>query len=189
MAGDKGCLYWVGQQWSDPSKETAYLFHGAVHICTGSEGTRLEHKGEALSRSKDVSSWKAFEDWFICARVYQLLVLGMVIPPLLGNPYNRYINPYYWVDDHPPTIWKSWEFRRWHTCVAATSSKWSLAWNDYFRYQFLISLCSISEIWCFFAEKPSDQLLNQKLHCILHKFLRKFVQHLWKGFPSNLSVV
>ena len=27
--------------------------------------------------------------------------LGMVIPPLIGNPYNGYINPYYWVDDHP----------------------------------------------------------------------------------------
>ena len=22
-------------------------------------------------------------------------------PPFLGNPYNGYINPYYWVDDHP----------------------------------------------------------------------------------------
>ena len=21
--------------------------------------------------------------------------------PLIGNPYNGYINPYYWVDDHP----------------------------------------------------------------------------------------
>ena len=31
----------------------------------------------------------------------KLLVLGMVIPPLIGNPYNGYINPYYWVDDHP----------------------------------------------------------------------------------------
>ena len=30
-----------------------------------------------------------------------LLVLGMVIQPLIGNPYNGYINPYYWVDDHP----------------------------------------------------------------------------------------
>ena len=36
-----------------------------------------------------------------CARVDQLLVLGMVIQPLIGNPYNGYINPYYWVDDHP----------------------------------------------------------------------------------------
>ena len=25
----------------------------------------------------------------------------MVIQPLIGNPYNGYISPYYWVDDHP----------------------------------------------------------------------------------------
>ena len=25
----------------------------------------------------------------------------MVIPPLIGNPHNGYINPYYLVDDHP----------------------------------------------------------------------------------------
>ena len=31
----------------------------------------------------------------------KLPMLGMVIPPLIGNPYNGYINPYYWVDDHP----------------------------------------------------------------------------------------
>ena len=31
----------------------------------------------------------------------KLLILGMVIQPLIGNPYNGYINPYYWVDDHP----------------------------------------------------------------------------------------
>ena len=31
----------------------------------------------------------------------QLLILGRVIPPLMGNPYNRYINPYYKVNDHP----------------------------------------------------------------------------------------
>ncbi len=30
------------------------------------------------------------------ARVDQLLVLGMVIQPLIGNLYNGYINPYYW---------------------------------------------------------------------------------------------
>ena len=37
----------------------------------------------------------------IWARVDQLLVLGMVIQPLIGNPYNGYINPCYSVDDHP----------------------------------------------------------------------------------------
>ena len=33
----------------------------------------------------------------------KVAILGMVIPPLIGilNPYNWYINPYYWVDDHP----------------------------------------------------------------------------------------
>ena len=37
----------------------------------------------------------------LCEPGSKLLVLGMVIQPLVGNPYNGYINPYYWVDDHP----------------------------------------------------------------------------------------
>ena len=28
----------------------------------------------------------------------KVAILGMVIQPLIGNPF---INPYYWVDDHP----------------------------------------------------------------------------------------
>ena len=36
-----------------------------------------------------------------CEPGSKLVVLGMAIPPLIGNPYNGYINPYYWVDDHP----------------------------------------------------------------------------------------
>ncbi len=36
------------------------------------------------------------------SRVDQLPILGMVIPPLIGNPYNGYINPYYWVDEFIP---------------------------------------------------------------------------------------
>ena len=31
----------------------------------------------------------------------KVAILEMVIPPLIGNPYNGYINPYSWVDDHP----------------------------------------------------------------------------------------
>ena len=31
----------------------------------------------------------------------KLPILGMVIPSLIGNPYNGYINPSYWVDEHP----------------------------------------------------------------------------------------
>ena len=29
------------------------------------------------------------------------LYWGLSKSPLTGNPYNGYINPYYWVDDHP----------------------------------------------------------------------------------------
>ena len=31
----------------------------------------------------------------------KVAILGMVIPPFNRNPYNGYINRYYWVDDHP----------------------------------------------------------------------------------------
>ena len=31
----------------------------------------------------------------------KLIILGMAIPPLIRNPDNGYIKPYYWVDDHP----------------------------------------------------------------------------------------
>ena len=38
----------------------------------------------------------------ICAMVKSRVFLGMGdLPPLIGNPYNGYINPYCWVDDHP----------------------------------------------------------------------------------------
>ena len=30
------------------------------------------------------------------------LYLGMVIQPLIGNPFNGYINPYHWVDEFIP---------------------------------------------------------------------------------------
>ena len=61
----------------------------------------------------------------------KLLVLGMVIQPLIGNPYNGYINPYYWVDDHPllygnngsldpSTYWKCVD---WNLCLNNTYQK------------------------------------------------------------------
>ena len=31
----------------------------------------------------------------------KVAILGMVIPPFNRNPYNGYINPNHWVDDHP----------------------------------------------------------------------------------------
>ena len=32
----------------------------------------------------------------------KVAILGMVIPPLIGNTYNGYINPYYWGDEFIP---------------------------------------------------------------------------------------
>ena len=31
----------------------------------------------------------------------KLRILGIFVPLLTGNPYNGYLNPYYWVDDYP----------------------------------------------------------------------------------------
>ena len=39
--------------------------------------------------------------FFVYVPGSKVLVLGMVIQPSIGNPDNGYINPYYWVDDHP----------------------------------------------------------------------------------------
>ena len=44
--------------------------------------------------------WHLKTKWYI-EPGSKLLVLGIVIQPLKGNPYNGYINPYYSVDDHP----------------------------------------------------------------------------------------
>ena len=40
----------------------------------------------------------------------KVATLGMVIPPFNRNPYNGYINPYYWVDEFIPYYMEiSWE--------------------------------------------------------------------------------
>ena len=63
--------------------------------------------GEFLWRSKYFHIWHVWrgisptDQSFSLVLGSKLLVLGMVIQPLIGNPYNGYINPYYWVDDHP----------------------------------------------------------------------------------------
>ena len=42
---------------------------------------------------------------FMCAMVKSRYI-GDGHPTFNRNPYNGYINPYYWVDDHPPITWK-----------------------------------------------------------------------------------
>ena len=76
-----------------------------------------------------------------CVPGSKLLILGMVIPPWIWNLYNRYINPYYWVDDHPllcgntlsldpGTCWNpfliafSSKIMRWHRQTVFMTSIW-----------------------------------------------------------------
>ena len=86
-------------------------FHG------GENQPATSQRGVRCPRSHLVPTGRRPEDSYhhniqksIWARVDPLLVLGMGnLPPLIGNPYNGHINPYYWVDDHPlysPIIWK-----------------------------------------------------------------------------------
>ena len=50
----------------------------------------------------------------------KLLILGMAIPPLKGNPYNRYIKPYC-VDDRTLPQETNWEFRPFRTYDITTT--------------------------------------------------------------------
>ncbi len=45
---------------------------------------------------------KDMKAWFTCAMVKSRYI-GDGHPTFNRNPYNGYINPYYWVDDHPLT--------------------------------------------------------------------------------------
>ena len=45
-------------------------------------------------------------DFHMCLNGLIVPILGMIMPNFIGNPYNGYINPYYWVDDHQVTIWR-----------------------------------------------------------------------------------
>ncbi len=49
-----------------------------------------------------VSNLQVLGDFLLNEPWSKVAILGMAIPPLIGNPCNNgYINPYYWVDDHP----------------------------------------------------------------------------------------
>ncbi len=74
---------------------------GAVDISTlqTPDPATTSHHGLATTSVLDGGS-PVVHHVYTCARVDQLPILGMVIPPLMGNPYSGYINPYYWVDDH-----------------------------------------------------------------------------------------
>ena len=87
----------------------------------------------------------------------KLLILGMVIPPLVGNPYNRYRKPYYWVDDHPLLYGNNGSLDPAHI------NTHPIHWRR--TSQFLGSLCKSNR-----REKAAKNL-----------FQKKFLGHLLKG--------
>ena len=64
-----------------------------------------------------------------------------LIPPLIVNPYNGYINHYYWVYDHPLLVGTN---GNWSTPALkfTTDSPWSLLTMEFLQF-FLIWLCHL----------------------------------------------
>ena len=69
--------------------------------CSRSKRT-VDHSDPARYQSLDGGgSGVCFS--YVHAMVQSRVILGMGnLPPLIGNPYNGYINPYYWVDEFIP---------------------------------------------------------------------------------------
>lgn len=61
---------------------------------------KIQWKEEMLVEKPTCLQWP-----HLAARVDPLLPLEMVIPPLIWNPYSKYINPDYWVDFPIPLLY------------------------------------------------------------------------------------
>ena len=107
----------------------------------------------------------SYDPSHVCQGLSQLLNIGdELIPPLIGNHYNGYINPYYQVDDYP--IGKQWEFRPQHICKKQTDG--TLIWDlshaplfccDALRQTKLQS--KLDFLWCQKHVPPKNLGLNR----------------------------
>ena len=88
-------IRWHGNLWG--SNISWWLSH-QLHLKTYSSKWFVE---SSWNQGVKIQQTYLYTYIYIYEPGSKLLVLGMVIPPLIGNPYNGYINPYYWVDDHP----------------------------------------------------------------------------------------
>ena len=67
----------------------------------------MKHSMGLANKDNQISKSDLTGDKHIRARLENMchgqsrVFFGMVIPLFNRNPYNGYINPYYWVDDHP----------------------------------------------------------------------------------------
>ena len=83
-----------------PNGRTSWLINGGDPNYLRYLGWSSKYPNGATSRlvkypDRVIKENNLYEPWS------EVVVLGMVIQPLIGNPYNGYINPYYKVDDHP----------------------------------------------------------------------------------------
>ena len=88
---------------------------------------------EVFVPGSQFSVWKSWKVSHVtCARVHQLFILGMVIPPLIGNPYNGYKNPLLsgWWPSH--ITWKWWDFRPQHIYSRYSSMIQQVVWICFF---------------------------------------------------------
>ena len=83
-----------------------YIHAIYIYICIPNAFTLL--RSSSQKAKKQQLSLLGEKKWIsMRARVDQLLVLGMVIQPLIRNPYNGYINPYgIGLMSLSPIIWK-----------------------------------------------------------------------------------
>ncbi len=89
------CVYCMSS-WNSPFLGDICSLLGVYHS-TGSILGFLSLWG----RTSSPTAGKKYETYWNLKLVGGWTKLGMAIPPLIGNPYSGYINPNYWVDDHP----------------------------------------------------------------------------------------
>ena len=84
----------LAQGWQEWTPETCCNRCGILRWIWGFPGVR---EGQWFSRRGDAGSL-----FHMCHGQARRVLLGMGdLPRFNRNPYNGYINPYYWVDDHP----------------------------------------------------------------------------------------
>ena len=92
------CFFWLGTRLTNRLQHHHDCRRDWQHMCHG-QGSRYISLSQWALRKKFkhvIPESLQFSHWLS-------EILGMVISPLIGIPYNGYIKPYCWVDDHPLT--------------------------------------------------------------------------------------
>ena len=91
-----GITIWLDPIWANPAPERSFLTTKNLWPVRSHSWKHMQNQCKTLL--------------LIYVPRSKLLILGMVIPPLIGNPYNGYINPGL-MSLSPTKYGKQWEFR------------------------------------------------------------------------------